>query len=46
MPRAYGESAAAEGKALRGVLGRLSRYPRGSDGTVATERSPYGSTWG
>jgi phenylacetic acid degradation protein paaN len=43
-PRVYGESAAAEGKAAFEAL--LDRpFPLetpGSDGTVATERSPYG----
>src|SRR5947207_14290504 len=43
-PRVYGESAAAEGKAaLEAWLG--STFPvdtPGSDGLVATERSPYG----
>ncbi len=43
-PRVYGESAAAEGKAaFEAWLGKT--FPLntpGSDGTVATERSPYG----
>src|SRR3954466_8127883 len=43
-PRVYGESAAAEGKAaFEAWLGQ--EFPLttpGSDGTVATERSPYG----
>lgn len=43
-PRVYGENAAAEGKAaFEAWLG--SEFPLatpGSDGTVATERSPYG----
>jgi phenylacetic acid degradation protein paaN len=43
-PRVYGESAAAEGKAaFEAWLG--ARFPLetpGSDGTVASERSPYG----
>ena len=43
-PRVYGETAAADGKAaFEAWLG--SDFPLetpGSDGTVATERSPYG----
>jgi phenylacetic acid degradation protein paaN len=43
-PRVYGESAAGEGKAVfEAWLGR--QFPletRGSQGTVSTERSPYG----
>jgi phenylacetic acid degradation protein paaN len=43
-PRVYGESAAAEGKAaFEAWLGNPFRLTTpGSDGTVATERSPYG----
>jgi phenylacetic acid degradation protein paaN len=43
-PRVYGESAAAEGKAaFEALLGRpFPLETPGSDGTVATERSPYG----
>lgn len=43
-PRVYGESAAAEGKAAyEALLERLFPLETpGSDGTVATERSPYG----
>src|SRR3712207_3297283 len=43
-PRVYGESAAAEGKeAYDAWLGQTFPLSTpGSDGTVATERSPYG----
>ncbi len=43
-PRVYGESAAAEGKAaFETWLGQpFPLQTAGSDGTVATERSPYG----
>ncbi len=43
-PRVYGESAAAEGKAaFEALLGRpFPTETPGAEGTVATERSPYG----
>jgi hypothetical protein len=47
-PRVYGENAAADGKAAYdALLGRpFPISTPGSDGTVATERSPYGMDLG
>jgi phenylacetic acid degradation protein paaN len=46
-PRAYGESAMADGKAAFDArLGRPFALDQPSTGTVATERSPYGITLG